>query len=63
MISTASPVRFWEKSHFFHGRKAAVVSHGFTKERRVRPTEIQAAIDRKKRFESDPKKHTFKPKG
>lgn len=47
--------------YFFHGRKAAVVSHGFTKERRVPPREIKSAMDRKRRFENNPKKHTFKP--
>ena len=47
--------------YFFHGLKAAVVSHGCTKERLVPPKEIDAAIDRQERFEKDPKKHTFRP--
>ena len=49
--------------YFFHGRKAVVVSHGFTKERRVAPREIKMAMARKKRFVSNPKRHTFKPSG
>ncbi len=44
--------------YFFHGRKVAVVSHGCTKGKRVPAREIDAAIDRKKRFEKDPKKHS-----
>lgn len=45
--------------YFFHGRTAAVVSHGLVKERRVPPREIELAIQRKKQFEQRPKQHTF----
>ena len=45
--------------YFFHGRIAAVVSHGFAKERVVPPREIDRAIARKKRFEGDPSRHTY----
>ena len=44
--------------YFFHGEVAAVVSHGITKERAVPPKEIERALERKKRFELNPKKHT-----
>jgi len=41
--------------YFFHG----VVSHGLAKERVVLPKEIDRAIERKKRFEANPAKHTY----
>lgn len=44
--------------YFFHGNAAAVVSHGLTKEKAVPPKEINRAIQRKRKFEADPKKHT-----
>ncbi len=44
--------------YFFHGRTAAVVSHGCTKERAVPKREIDAAVKRKERFEKDPKKRS-----
>ena len=47
--------------YFFHGREAAVVSHGLIKERRVPPSEIDQAIERKKKFEANPEQHTFRP--
>ena len=47
--------------YFFHGKDIAIVSHGLTKERRVPPREIDEAIERKKTFEADPTKHTFRP--
>jgi phage-related protein len=45
--------------YFFHATVAAVVSHGLIKERIVPPKEIDRAVDRKKRFEADPRKHTY----
>ncbi|WP_165071392.1 type II toxin-antitoxin system RelE/ParE family toxin [Paludisphaera rhizosphaerae] len=47
--------------YFFHGRAAAVVSHGLTKEKIVPPAEIDHAIERKTKFEADPEKHRFQP--
>ena len=44
--------------YFFHGRTAAVVSHGLVKEAEVRPKEIDKAIERKRKFEKNPKAHT-----
>ena len=45
--------------YFFHGTVAAVVSHGLIKERVVPPKEIDRAVGRKKRFEVNPRKHTY----
>ena len=45
--------------YFFHGTVAAVVSHGLVKERAVPPKEIDRAVERKKRFETKPQKHTY----
>ena len=45
--------------YFFHGAVAAVVSHGLVKERTVSPKEIDRAVERKKRFEANPAKHTY----
>jgi len=45
--------------YFFHGAVAAVVSHGLAKERAVRPKEIDRAVERKRRFEANPSKHTY----
>lgn len=44
--------------YFFHGRVAAVLSHGLTKERQVPPKEIDQAVERKRKFAANPKKHT-----
>jgi phage-related protein len=45
--------------YFFHGAIAAVVSHGLVKERVVPSIEIEYAVERKKRFEANPSKHTY----
>jgi hypothetical protein len=44
--------------YFFHGRTAAVVSHGLVKEDAVPPKEIEKAIERKRNFEKNPEAHT-----
>jgi len=44
--------------YFFHGRTAAVVTHGLMKEAAVPSKEIDTAIERKRRFEKNPKAHT-----
>ena len=46
--------------YFFHGRVAAVLAHGLVKERKVPPREIEEAIRRKRKFELDPERHTYK---
>ena len=45
--------------YFFHGAVAAVVSHGLVKERVVPPKEIDRAVERKKRFEANPPRHSY----
>ena len=45
--------------YFFHGAVAAVVSHGLAKERVVPPKEIARAMERKSRFEANPRRHTY----
>ena len=46
--------------YFFHGRTAAVVSHGLVKERVVPPNEIDKAVDRKRTFQADPRGRSFR---
>ena len=38
---------------------AAVLSHGLAKERVVPAREIDRAVERKKRFETNPRRHTY----
>jgi phage-related protein len=45
---------------FFYGRVAAVLVHGLVKEREVPPRDIEEAIRRKRKFELDPERHTYK---
>ena len=45
--------------YFFHGRPAAVLSHGVIKEDRVPANEIDRAINRKYQFNGYPARHTF----
>ena len=48
--------------YFFHGRSAAVVSHGITKQQAaVPPKEIEKAAQRKAMYEVHPQQHTFTP--
>lgn len=46
--------------YFYHGRNVAVLAHGLTKERAIPPAALRQAIERKKRFEADPDKHTYR---
>jgi len=46
--------------YFFHGRIAAVLAHALVKVRAVPPRDIEEAIRRKRKFELDPKQHTYK---
>ncbi len=48
--------------YFFHGKTAAVLSHGLMKEGIVPPREVDRALERKRKFESDPKRHTLEEK-
>lgn len=43
--------------YFFHGQNVALLAHGLTKEGRVPRSEMDRALERKKRYEQDPKKH------
>jgi len=45
--------------YFFHGNVAAVISHGIVKEGAVPPKEIEKAMERKAKFESNPIKHSY----
>src|SRR5262245_12769310 len=45
--------------YFFHGRKAAVVSHGIQKKAAVPAKEIDLAVARHEAFTADPEKHTY----
>jgi phage-related protein len=45
--------------YFFHGRTAAILAHGLTKQDRVPDGAIEAALTRKRRYEHDPKLYTF----
>ena len=43
--------------YFFHGQNAVVISHGFTKESKIPPQEIDTAVEHMKLVKKDPKKH------
>jgi len=45
--------------YFFHGRTAAVISHGLVKEDKVPSKEIDRAIEKKRKFEQNPDAHTY----
>jgi phage-related protein len=45
--------------YFFHGRVAAILAHGLTKDNRVPNAAIDQALARKQRYELAPKLHTF----
>lgn len=46
--------------YFFHGRVAAVLAHGLTKEQEVPVKDIERVLERKRLFEQDPKGHTYR---
>ncbi len=43
---------------FFHGRTAAILSHGCTKEDVVPPKEIDLAVSRRAKFMKNPQQHS-----
>jgi len=45
--------------YFFHGRNVAILAHALTKEDIVPDKDIERAIQRRKSYEEDPKKHTY----
>jgi len=48
--------------YFFSGNSVAILSHGIVKDKAVPPAEIDKAISRKKKFEQNPKAHTYQKK-
>ena len=44
--------------YFFHGQEAVVISHGFAKEGKIPPREIDLAAQRMGKFKADPGRHT-----
>ncbi len=44
--------------YFFHGRAAIVLSHGFTKEDRIPPREIDRALRHKVKYMRNPLAHS-----
>jgi hypothetical protein len=47
--------------YFCNGKDVVVLSQGITKESEVPDVEIDRAVARKKRFETDPRAHTYQP--
>jgi phage-related protein len=45
--------------YFYYGAVAAVVSHGIVKESAIPPKAIELALQRKKRFQLSPARHTY----
>ncbi len=45
--------------YFFHGREAAILAHAITKEDEIPTKEIALAVERKRRYELNPAKHTM----
>lgn len=45
--------------YFFHGRNVAILAHALTKEVKVPDGDIERAIQRKRHYEANPKKHTY----
>jgi phage-related protein len=45
--------------YFFHGQDVAVLAHGLVKEKQVPDVDIERAIERKRKLENEPDKHTF----
>lgn len=45
--------------YLFHGRDVAILSHALTKEDVVPRADIERAIQRRMRYEKDPKSHTY----
>lgn len=45
--------------YFFHGRNVALLAHGLAKEEKVPAVDIDRALRRKQRYESDPEAHAF----
>lgn len=46
--------------YFFHGREVALLAHALTKEQAVPKSDLSRALERKRRFEADPQRHTYR---
>jgi phage-related protein len=46
--------------YFFSGKNLVVISHGITKESQVPAIEIDRALERKKKYEANPRAHGWK---
>jgi len=47
--------------YFFHGTKVVVISHGFPKKgAKIPAKQINIAIKHKKKYETNPKRHTYR---
>ncbi len=44
--------------YFFHGRNVAILTHALTKEDKVPAIDINRAIERKRKYEQNPTRHT-----
>ena len=42
--------------YFYHGQNVAILAHSLTKKKRVPPTDIERAIERKQRYEQAPER-------
>ena len=45
--------------YFLHGSTAAILAVALAKEAEIPPKEIDRAIEKKRKFEANPKKHTY----
>ena len=45
--------------YFFHGRGASILAHALTKKDQVPNADIERAIQRRRLYEVNPKKHTY----
>ncbi|NOT01980.1 MAG: type II toxin-antitoxin system RelE/ParE family toxin [Phycisphaerales bacterium] len=45
--------------YFHHGRNATVLAHALTQEDKVPDADIERAVQRRKQYEGNPKKHTY----
>jgi len=46
--------------YFFHGREAAILSHGLVKESEIPKAELKRTLARMQLFLSDPVRHTYR---
>ena len=46
--------------YFFYGEAVAILAHGLIKEKAVPPKEIDRALERRRKFEKNPKAHIFR---